>query len=232
MHVERCMAGLSFLLLWAACGEPAESFDAEVGVNDEERPLYVKESTIWNTRDISVCWENPSAGTSAQRSWVRTALQRTWEVAADVRFVGWNTCGRRSRGVRIEIDDDTPSVGELGDELDGKSDGMVLNFTFEDWGTACQGMEQFCIEAIAVHEFGHALGFAHEQNREDTPPWCDQEQGSDGDVVIGPWDLDSVMNYCNPNWNGNGELSRTDIEGAQKYYGLGAAYIQVASALL
>jgi hypothetical protein len=27
------------------------------------------------------------------------------------------------------------------------------------------------------------------------------------------------MNYCNPDWNGNGQLSTTDIVMAQMFYG-------------
>jgi len=76
----------------------------------------------------------------------------------------------------------------------------------------------YCVETIAIHEFGHALGFSHEQNRPDTPSWCNQEQGTDGDWAIGIWDLDSVMNYCNPLWNGDGQLSVTDIRAVQEIY--------------
>lgn len=107
---------------------------------------------------------------------------------------------------------------------------MMLNFTYASWGTSCATQVNFCTTVIAVHEFGHALGFAHEQNRPDTPASCtDAPQGTSGNVLFTSWDLASVMNYCNPSWSGNGTLSPIDIMAVQTYYGNVPTYTEITS---
>ncbi|NMO15639.1 hypothetical protein HPC49_20735 [Pyxidicoccus fallax] len=186
-----------------------------------EADLYVASARLWRPMTVAVCWENPGLLDGVQRQWVRDAVARTWEARSGVRFTGWGTCAAASSGIRINISDTGPHVKALGNGLNGMAQGMVLNFTFNNWSTSCRSQLQYCIEAIAVHEFGHAMGYAHEQNRPDTPSSCTEPpQGSSGDLIIGPWDLSSVMNYCNPQWNGNGNLSVTDQQGAQQTYGV------------
>ncbi len=145
----------------------------------------------------------------------------TWEAELKVRFVGWNACPANFNGIRIQIDYSGPHTKGLGTELRNKQNGMVLNFTYNNWSTDCQTTRMFCIQAIAVHEFGHALGAGHEQNRDDVPNQScrDQRQGTDPDYNVTPYDIDSIMNYCNPSWNGNGRLSTWDIEGIRALYG-------------
>lgn len=100
---------------------------------------------------------------------------------------------------------------------------MVLNFSWSscprEYGRVGGGPSYSCTGIVAVHEFGHALGFAHEQNRPDTPRWCRRHQGASGDMMIGTWDAGSVMNYCNPRWNGDGNLSPGDIQAGRTIYG-------------
>jgi hypothetical protein len=83
-----------------------------------------------------------------------------------------------------------------------------------------------CIETIAVHEFGHALGIRHEQDRSDVPSPCDREESFQpgAGTTFGDFDADSIMNYCKAGRILMGaNLSEQDKRGIQALYGEGGA---------
>lgn len=199
-----------------------------------KRPYaYIASAAVWGTNEIKVCWDNPTPGFREAMELVRTAVQETWEAHSGVRFVNWGTCAKKNTGIRITIVDQGnmgPQTRGLGKQMELRDTpqefspgGMYLNFTFQNWSRefcSTDANRATCIRSIAIHEFGHALGFAHEQNRKDKLSECKvAPQGPDGDKVIGPYDPDSVMNYCKSIYTAQLKLSDFDIAGVQAVYG-------------
>lgn len=189
-------------------------------------PHYAKADSRWQwdassdgTTYIPVCWENPD-GYATERSWVKSAVADTWERAANISFHGWGKCSSNNEGLRIFIADTRSKTYGLGKGLDGLENGMELNFTFRNLNPSCQApnKKERCVKSLAVHEFGHALGFLDEDTDGSGNAACDDFSG-EGGWRLSSSDRQSVMNYCNPRWNGGGELSAIDIKDIQTLYG-------------
>lgn len=183
----------------------------------------VLKESVWLQADrvVFVCWENLASSNAPDAAKVQKAVTDTWQAESALKFRGWQACASKSRGIRIRVEDSGPHTKGLGRMLDGKPAGMVLNFTFKNWSQACQASRDYCVAGIAVHEFGHAIGFAHEQNRADAPGECRQlTQGTNGDLLLTPYDRTSVMNYCNQKYNNDGKLSALDSAAVKELYGV------------
>jgi len=213
------IAALTFFLI----SLPQNSIGKEEQTITQSFEIVVDRNSLWKSNKIPVCWENTSRDNLVERGWVSEAIKNSWEQESALVFTDWGDCKEKSEGIRILIKDDQPSVEVLGTKLKGMKNGMVLNFTFSNWDTSpssCQKTRESCIRTIAIHEFGHALGMAHEQNRSDAPTGFNcPTQGANGNWLVTPYDLQSVMNYCNPAWSGNGRLSASDIYGVIALYG-------------
>jgi hypothetical protein len=177
----------------------------------------------WDRNSITVCWlDHPEF--ASQRTWVEKAVRSTWMKVSSVRFTGvssdvWSDCTQQGADIRIQVSDNPLGPRSLiGKSSVGRSPSMWLNFTFASWGQSCQSKTESCIESIAIHEFGHAAGFEHEQLRSDAPKACVDYLKKTGtwEVVdrkptpLTPYDPDSVMNYCNSIWLNSGKLSAND----------------------
>lgn len=219
VHLKLTLAAL--VVCAVGCVEP----DTEP-VGSESQPLYVDTGHLWPSGPIEVCWED--TGFADEKRWVREAIEGSWQRVANVTFVGWGDCTSGQDGIRITPGDSMVVRGGLG-ERDGRSR-MELDFSASPqtrW-TRCTSnslSREACIRSVSTHEFGHSLGFAHEHNRPDTPDSCTREpQGSNGDTTVGPWDGDSIMNYCSTST----VISDGDIRGVIQMYGLSALLTMVA----
>jgi len=177
--------------------------------------------------EISVCWISLTPESEHGRALTRQAIEATWQYHGAVKFTGWGQCRPNTGGIRIGIANVRAS-SDYGNLSTADAQSMSLDLTFaDDFNAACRPKADLCIWSIAVHEFGHALGFIHEQDSNETPNWC-KLQLSPGDIqtpeaklkakMITPWDRFSVMDYCFDIYAQRIQLSDCDIAALHKEY--------------
>jgi len=212
------VAVLTFLA--AGCGAPADG-DEQISAAGSE--LLVEPDGVWPQRAIKTCWR-PSAAESStaispslqdesthpgRRAHVQSVIAAGWEWVSKAKFA-WS-------GFCTPADEQNPYVWAISTR---PGSGLSqIGYPGSPGLASWIGIDLSARDGVFLHEFGHALAFDHEQDRTDTPGWCNANPDTPpGSVPIGAWDGQSIMTttYCN---NVN-TLSPTDILGVRKYYGI------------
>lgn len=164
--------------------------------------------------------DNPSLHGVVTR--VRNALESTYGTIAPIRFTGWADCTAADEGNKAALfihpdAEDNAQVGRDG-ALGAGITPTDRAIQFSPWGisdgsSTCITDDHYyfdCVEQIALHEFGHLLGFKHEWYHPTRPSECIDTQttlnpneaveppltdGADYQILNAEFDDDSIMTY-------------------------------------
>ena len=153
-------------------------------------------------------------------------MERSWQRYGRVNFTGWGTCVG-GENLRITVTQNGGPSASLGKPASGSAT-MTLNLWYSDMGSAnwCKpsaAQHQACLTSDSIHEFGHTLGFHHEEQRNDYGgPECGNASPNTTGRFYGAYTTASVMSYCSDGANGTRaftELQPNDIAALQRAYG-------------
>ncbi len=195
-----------------ACGGKVSDVDP-VGTLTEHLYGLGSVAQPWPNGIVPVCFDHSGLFSPQAEPLVKAILEETWEKQAAIVFTGFGVCSGAGNQVSVGF-----LIGSNG-YTDPKGFGAVsVTLTPDTSGP------QFRYEVI--HEFGHALGFLHEQERPDNwnsagnPIHCTHLAQGETAIAGGTYytptnDNDSVMSYCSGFAQ---DLSAGDIAGVRLAY--------------
>ncbi len=239
--ILRPRGALSLLVAASLCG----CADVDPGEDQSATALFQAAGTrLWtaNSNVIPMCWATP--GYTAEKRVIEEAIGRAWVAEANLTVTWRSSCPRTgtARYVKVQIGPHTQVLDSQGVLVwDHKTDGQTrpgqlgmatasapTTAALDLFGTpgitvwvepnGGSLLWQSRLEHVAVHEFGHVLGFQHEQNRPEAEARPCGPTVTSG-TTVGPYDRDSIMNYCGSHGGAQPTLSAGDRSGVRQVYG-------------
>src|SRR5579862_4971675 len=79
---------------------------------------YVDRRLKWPNPIVKVCWESLESESTSRM--VETAVENSWQAAANIQFTGWKQCVAGEMGIRIKVVDEAQAPdSKVGSTLDG-----------------------------------------------------------------------------------------------------------------
>jgi hypothetical protein len=131
---------------------------------------------------VNVCWEPSSFNNSAfnnVRTWVEDGIRSSWVRYSRLNLAnlagasGWGICSPGQASIHVNVlhsNDPTKcgGVSQVGTNGNGVTNGT--NVPDCDPASACglgaASSQEVCVKRVSMHEFGHAIGFWHEEQRD------------------------------------------------------------------
>jgi hypothetical protein len=223
-----CIVALLVPLL--GCGPEGFGDESVEQVSDN---LYGLPSTYWTGSPpfVNVCWEPSTFNNSAyatQRQWVEDAQRRNWarfarlNLVAANGFTNWQACSSGQPGIHAWLSPLCQGQASLSGLGKPNHDGLNNGLRLPDCvATSCRmgGTQEACVKSVSMHEFGHALGFYHEEERpnEGLADCNGDPRTFTGGVKYGAYNVSSPMAEClGPPVM---QISPGDIAASQRAYG-------------